>query len=77
MPLESVSLLFFSSLPRLPHIHGQSKGVRAWGSIIPNHESLDIVPRRGLTLGEVVIPKDREYSVVHSRYNEGESCGKL
>ena len=65
MPLASFSLLFFSSQRRLPYIDGQSKGVGARRSTISNLESLYILPRRGLSLEEVVIGNGGEYRVVH------------
>ena len=52
MLFASFSLLFSSS-HRLPYIHGQSKGVRTCGSSISNLERLDMLPRIGLSMGEV------------------------
>ena len=60
MLVASFSLLFFSFAHRLPYIHGQSKGVRACGSTISNLERLDMLPRIGFSMGEVVIHNDRE-----------------
>ena len=37
----------------LPYIHGQSKGVQACGSTISNLQRLDMLPRKGLSMGEV------------------------
>ena len=60
MLVGSFSPLFFSSAQCLPNIHGQSKGVRACGSTVSNIERLDMLPRIGLSMGEVVIHNDRE-----------------
>ena len=53
MLVASFSLLYFSFAHRLPYIHGQSRGVRACGSTISNLERLDMLPRIGLSTGEV------------------------
>ena len=53
MHVASFSLLIFSSPQRLAYIHGQSKEVRACGSTISNLERPDVLPRIGLSMGEV------------------------
>ena len=60
MLVASFSLLLFSFAHRLPYMHGQLKGVRACGSTISNLERLDVLPRIGLSMGEVVIQNDSE-----------------
>ena len=58
MHVASFSLLIFSSPQRLAYINGQSKKFRACGSTISNLKSLEIIPRRGFSLEEVVIHND-------------------